>query len=150
MENETTFDSDVSTDNSETYSDADIANALDDSVEEPETQTDEGNEKSADASDDNADATQSNMDNTDENQCPEKFRNEDGTVNVDNLLKSYKELEPLVNEKSNWEKERADLEQYKKQVEEMQNQREQEARNAGFNSVQDMEFKYGVAAFEAN
>ena len=42
-------------------------------------------------------------------EIPEKFRNKDGTANLSSLIKSYKELEPLINEKALWTKEKAAL-----------------------------------------
>ena len=38
---------------------------------------------------------------------PTKFLNKDGSTNISSLVKSYKELEPLMNEKSHWVKEKA-------------------------------------------
>ena len=40
---------------------------------------------------------------------PVKFRNKDGSANVASLLKSYKSLEPLINEKAKWVKEKENL-----------------------------------------
>ncbi len=40
---------------------------------------------------------------------PQKFRNKDGSANVSALLKSYKALEPLINEKAKWTKEKDSL-----------------------------------------
>lgn len=91
-------------------------------------------------------------DNTEE--CPVKFKNEDGSVNVDSLLKSYKEIEHLVNEKSVWQKERAELLESKEKLEQMTkeiNERnEEKARNAGYESAEDMQHSYDVAYVEAN
>ena len=42
-------------------------------------------------------------------EIPEKFKNKDGSVNLDSLIKSYKELEPLINEKAQWAKEKESL-----------------------------------------
>lgn len=47
---------------------------------------------------------------TNDSQAPEipnKFLNKDGSTNISSLVKSYKELEPLLNEKANWVKEKA-------------------------------------------
>lgn len=41
---------------------------------------------------------------------PEKFKNKDGSPNIQALLKSYKELEPLINEKADWIKDKTELE----------------------------------------
>ncbi len=39
-------------------------------------------------------------------EIPEKFKNKDGSLNQSALIKSYKELEPLINEKALWVKEK--------------------------------------------
>lgn len=82
--------------------------------------------------------------------CPDKFKNEDGSINIENLAKSYKELEPLLNQKSAWEKEKAELLKYKEQFDAFQKQQEQNAQQAGFNSALDMQQSYQVAQYEAN
>lgn len=87
-------------------------------------------------------------DNTEK--CPVKFQNEDGTVNVDNLLKSYKELEPLVNEKNSWQKERAELLKAKETLDSINKEKEQKAIEAGYESAEDMQFVYDLAYTEAN
>ena len=46
-----------------------------------------------------------------EEEIPQKFRNKDGSANVSALLKSYKALEPLINEKAKWTKEKESLTQ---------------------------------------
>lgn len=82
--------------------------------------------------------------------CPAKFKNEDGSVNIKNLAKSYTELEPLLNEKATWEKEKAELLKYKEQLNSIQQRNEENARSAGFNSALDMQQSYQVAQFEAS
>lgn len=82
--------------------------------------------------------------------CPEKFKNKDGSVNVENVLKSYKEIEPLVQAKADWEKERAELLEAKKQLDSINQQKDEQARQAGYDSLQDMEQTYTIAAIEAN
>lgn len=42
-------------------------------------------------------------------EIPIKFKNKDGSANIQSLVKSYKELEPLINEKANWTKEKEHL-----------------------------------------
>ena len=44
-------------------------------------------------------------------EIPKKFRNKDGSANISALLKSYKALEPLINEKAKWTKEKETLTQ---------------------------------------
>lgn len=89
-----------------------------------------------------------NEDNTIE--CPDKFKNEDGSINVQNLLKSYIGLEPILNERANWEKEKAELLETKEQFNQLQKQFEANAKQAGFNSALDMQQSYQLARFEAN
>lgn len=145
MSEETTFNSDNgAADNSEAYSDADIASALG-YDEEPETNDEDGDKPQEDApevQDDKKEDAQPE-DNT-QIEYPDKFKKEDGTPDVERMFKSYSELESY---KTKLEQERADL---NKQIEEMNQQREQQARDAGFNSVEDMQYVYGVASFEAN
>ena len=143
MENENTTTVDT-TDNSETYTDADISAALDDANEPQGEPTDDN--KDAPVTDDKAGEPEETKDNT-QIEYPDKFKKEDGTVDVERIFKSYSELESY---KSKLEQERAELNKYKEQVEEMQKKREEEARNAGFNSAEDMQYMYQVAAFEAN
>jgi hypothetical protein len=83
-------------------------------------------------------------------ECPEKFKNEDGSINIKNLIKSYTGLEPLINQKSSWEKERAELLKYKERLEALDKQKEDNAKQAGFNSALDMQQTYEVAQYEAN
>lgn len=47
--------------------------------------------------------------NFDINEIPTKFLDKNGSINLSALSKSYKELEPLINEKAQWEKERKDF-----------------------------------------
>lgn len=82
--------------------------------------------------------------------CPEKFINKDGSVNIENLINSYKGLEPLLNERANWDKERADYLKLKEQVKAQEQARENEARQAGFNSAQEMTQAKEIATLEAN
>ena len=137
--------------NEQEYSKEEILSAL----EEP---TDDSGlaEKTTGEDDKPAEKQPTSQDNTqsasseDKNECPEKFRNEDGTANVEKILKSYKELEPLINQKAQWEKERAELLPFKEQVEKQQQQYAESARQQGFNSVQDMEQNYELASLTAN
>ena len=82
---------------------------------EPETKTNEAVNKADDSQD---------------FEIPSKFRNKDGSTNLSSLVKSYKELEPLVNEKANWVKERELL---KGRLTEFQNQ--QLSKNPGFSTI---------------
>jgi hypothetical protein len=83
-------------------------------------------------------------------ECPDKFKNQDGTPNWANVLKSYKELEPLIQEKATWTKERAELLKAKDKLDEINRLNEQNAKNAGYDSVEDMQQKLEVANVEVN
>jgi len=122
--------------------DEQIAKALD----EPETSTQDNKEEET-AQPPKTEEPQE--DNT--VKCPDKFKNKDGSVNIDKVLKSYTELESHNStEKSNWEKERADLLKVKEQYEALQKVQEQNAKNAGYNSALDMKQSYEIASIEAN
>lgn len=143
MENEvSTNTAATSSDNSELSFEEQLDRAFD---EPDETQPEETQEPAEGKQEPNAKTE--NKDNSID--CPDKFKNEDGSINITNLAKSYKELEPLVNEKSAWEKEKAELLEYKKQLEAINQQREQNAQQAGFDSALDMQQSYQVAQFEA-
>lgn len=141
MEENTNVTTSETTDNSYvTYTDAEISDALGYDNEEPvETETPKET-----TTDDTVETP--TQDNT-QTEYPDKFKKEDGSVDVDRMFKSYSELESY---KSKLEQERAELNKYKEQVEQMQQEREQQAQQAGFNSAEDMQHKYEVAAFEAN
>ena len=85
-----------------------------------------------------AEVTKVNSENPVENSndsdltIPDKFKNEDGTINQNALLKSYLQLEPLVNEKSELLKQKAELEEKARFAEQLQNEREILAKNLGF------------------
>ncbi len=140
MDNELDTSVQESTDNSSENTanlDEQIEQVLDEPVNEDKQANEEPEEKLLD-----------NQDNIIE--CPDKFKNEDGTINVKNLAKSYKELEPLLNQKNTWEKERAELLKAKEQLDAINKQQEENAKSAGFNSALDMQQRYEVARFEAN
>lgn len=133
----------TSSDNSELSLDEQIDKALSE-PDETETETVEP----TDGKQQEPEVKQETKDNSID--CPDKFKNEDGSINIENLAKSYKELEPLLNQKSTWEKEKAELLEYKKQFDAIQQQREQNAQQAGFDSALDMQQSYQVAQYEAN
>lgn len=139
MENEvSTNTAATSSDNSELSFEEQLDRAFDEPDEtKPETEEPAEGKQEPEAKDNSID-------------CPDKFKNEDGSINIENLAKSYKALEPLVNEKSAWEKEKAELLEYKKQLEAINQQREQNAQQAGFDSALDMQQSYQVAQYEAN
>lgn len=130
----------VTQDNSQESLEAEIAKVLDEPEENTSETTQEGQE---DPSNDGP------KDNT--IQCPEKFKNKDGSVNVENLVKSYTELESSSSQqKASWEKEKAELQKAKEQLDAYHKQQEEQARQAGFNSQQDMQNMYELISTEAN
>lgn len=120
-----------------------IAKCLDEpdenTPEEPEqTQEDVSNEEPIDSKDNTI-------------KCPEKFMNKDGSINVENLVKSYTELESNSSQqKASWEKEKAELQKAKEQLDAFNKQQEEQARRAGFSSQQDMQNAYELVNTEAN
>lgn len=83
--------------------------------------------------------------------CPDKFKKEDGTADLEKVLKSYKELESNSSKKeAEWQKERAELLKFKEQQEAANKVREEQARAAGYESLQDMNQVYEIASLEAN
>lgn len=133
----------TTTDNSSSaeYSQEDIAKALD----EPETINNEENQptKQTELKDEPKDNVHS--------ECPDKFKNEDGSVNIANLLKSYKELESNSSKKeTDWQKERADLLKVKEEYDKLTENQMQYAKNSGYDSIEDMQQVYEIAALEAN
>lgn len=78
-------------------------------------------------------------------QCPEEFLNQDGTIKIDDLIKSYNELQVLGQQKEEWEKEKTDLQ---KQVEYAKQLREQalfEAQNLGYQTPEEYAFVLQIA-----
>ena len=134
------------TDNSasEPSLDEQIAKALE---EEPEQPNEDPTEAPTDAPTEAP--TETPKDNI-QDECPEKFKNKDGSIDVQKLAKSYKELEPLVNQKAELEKTNAELLKYKEQVEKEEKQRQEQAQKAGYNSAEDMQLEYEIANFTAN
>ena len=88
---------------------------------------------------------------------PEKFLKEDGTPDYERMAKSYLELEPLVNEKAQWSKEKIDLEQKAQLADNYKQQQDVMAKNLGFENYQALEqhqnqlnFNTQMAKYEAN
>ena len=131
----------TSTDNSEVTTEQ-ILEAL-----EPESD-DQPQDNNVDAEDEKQEplnAQEEQPDNTED--VPEKFRNADGKADINKVLQSYKELESY---KSKLEKERADLLKIKEQADKEAQAKEQQARDAGYESVLDMQQKHEIAFIEAN
>lgn len=146
MENEQTTVETADNSSASEISQEDIMSVLD----EPEGNVENAKSEPEDT-DNSAEENESSKDNTQQqNEYPTKFKNEDGTINYDNLLKSYKELEPLLSQKAQWEKERAELLPYKEQYEKYTQQQEEAAKQQGFDSALDMEQQYALVSLEAN
>lgn len=126
-------------DNSSSYSDSDIMNALDEPNEDTNTDIEDGEPVEL----------QEEKDNT-YDECPDKFKNQDGTPNWSNVLKSYKELESNSSRKeAEWQKERAELLEHKKRLDEIDRIAEENAKNSGYESLHDLTDALTVARTEA-
>lgn len=145
MPEEITTSTSTEADNSDL--DAQIAAAFD---EEPATTEDEKTEDGDQVSDQVSDqVTEDKSDNTIE--VPEKFKGKDGNIDVNNLLKSYKELESFSSQKeAKWQEERAELQKAKDELDRQAQAREQQAQAQGFESALDMEQQYALINLEAN
>ena len=137
-------------DNTSDNSDLSLDEQIEQALKEPEESTESTTEEPGEDGKQEPPAQEKKEDQENSINCPDKFKNEDGSINVKNLAKSYGELEHLLTEKSAWEKERAELLEYKKQFDAQQQQYEDSARQAGFDSALDMQQAYQVAQFEAN
>ena len=81
--------------------------------------------------------------------CPSEFLKEDGSVDVSNLLKSYNEIVPLVAQKSDWEKEKAELEKQVNFARNLQNQQLEQAQSDDYQDTDDMRLVREVAKAQA-
>ena len=139
-------------DNSSSF-EQEVSDILDGKAEEPagdtkaDTESDEVNVSEEDTQDSTPTPTEEQKQ---ELKVPEKFKNPDGSVNVENLLKAYTSAEPLFNQKAAWEKERAQLLEKAKLADELQQQQQQAANSKGYNTYDDMQMAYNIAALEAN
>ena len=130
------------TDNSSSaeISQEEISRLLDEPVQTEDTKAEEGEQKK--------EVFEEQKDNTIE--CPDKFKNKDGSPNIANILKSYKELEPLLAQKKAWEEERAGLLKSKEELDAINRQKEQDAIDSGYSSLQDMNQKKEIAKIEVS
>ena len=119
-----------------------VAKVLDD---EPAEESEEPKEEP----EEQEEAPKVEQDNTPD-ECPDKFKDKDGKVDVNKLAKSYKELEPLLAEKSNWVKERAELLEYKKIIEQQREENERRAQEQGYASATEKEYSDALINLEAN
>lgn len=82
---------------------------------------------------------------------PDKFKDKDGNVNLENLLKSYTALEQKQStDSANWQKERAELLKSKEQLDEINRLKEENAKKAGYASALEMTQSQEITNFEAN
>ena len=86
----------------------------------------------------------------DKPQIPEQFLNQDGTVNVDDLLKSYKELQPLADEKAKWEQEKNELQKQADYAKQLQDAAQLEAQNLGYRNTEEYALITEIAGATAN
>lgn len=73
----------------------------------------------------------------DKPQIPEQFLNQDGSVNVDDLLKSYNELQPLADEKEKWEQEKTELQKQADYAKQIQEQALAQVQNLGYRDTEE-------------
>ncbi len=137
-----TSSTDTVTDNSN--NDNNLEEQIIQALDEPENKQESDKKETAEA----VKNEEQNQDNI--IKCPEKFKNKDGSINLENLLKSYTEVEPLVQEKAAWEKERAELLKAKEELDNINKLQTEQAKQAGYDSFQDMQEIYSTALLEAN
>lgn len=80
----------------------------------------------------------------------EKFLKEDGTFDLENLLKSYDELEPLLDEKNQWEKEKAEFQKQSDYFKQIQNQQQAQIIQAGYDNPKEYEIALEVANVQSS
>ncbi len=112
--------------------------SLDEQIDGILENSDSSTEENLD-NEDNSDVNTENNDNTEENkpQIPEEFLNQDGTVKIEDLVKSYNELQPLANEKAKWEKEKEELQKQADYAKQIQEQAQYEAQNLGYRNTEE-------------
>ena len=86
----------------------------------------------------------------DKPQIPEQFLNQDGTVNVDDLLKSYNELQPLAEEKAKLEQEKTELQKQADYAKQLQDAAQLEAQNLGYRNTEEYALITEIAGATAN
>lgn len=143
MEENTTTAVETADNSQEADLDTQISEALDEPAEQ------DGNDTATESNDPVETQKEDVKDNI--SQCPDKFKNKDGSVDVEKLSKSYSELEKLrSSEQTKWQEERAELLKAKEQLDNLNKLKEDNAKNAGFNSAQEMQQAYDIVNFEAN
>ena len=139
----------MSEENLSTGQDVSLDEQIEDILDEP--QTNDGAEETTDET--SEPETKENTDSEkvdDKPQLPEEFLNQDGTVKVDDLIKSYNELQPLLNQKEQWEQEKAELQQQADYAKQLQEQAQIEAENLGYKNPEEYAFITEIANAQAN
>lgn len=142
MQMSTIEDTSTTVDNStESYTEEQISDAFDQLDQEPTEEVE--------TTDNEGQGEQPTQEAKSEVQIDKRFLDKDGNVNTENLYKSYRELEPLINQKSQWEKEKAELLEKANKYDEIQKQQDEVARQKGYESNEDLEFNKDLALREA-
>ncbi len=108
------------------------------------------NTEVTDTPEDNPEGQETTETTEDKPQIPEQFLNQDGTVNVDDLLKSYNELQPLADEKAKWEQERTELQKQAEYAKQIQEQALLQAQNLGYQNTEEYALVTKIAETTAN
>ena len=108
------------------------------------------NTEVTDTPEDNPASEETTETTEDKPQIPEQFLNQDGTVNVDDLLKSYNELQPLAEEKTKWEQEKSELQKQADYAKQIQEQALLQAQNLGYQNTEEYALITEIAGATAN
>lgn len=108
------------------------------------------NTEVTDTPEDNPEGQETTENTEDKPQIPEQFLNQDGTVNVDDLLKSYNELQPLADEKAKWEQEKTELQKQADYAKQIQEQALLQAQNLGYQNTEEYALITEIAGATAN
>lgn len=108
------------------------------------------NSEVTDTPEDNTEGQETTETTEDKPQIPEQFLNQDGTVNVDDLLKSYNELQPLAYEKAKWEQEKTELQKQADYAKQLQESAQLEAQNLGYRNTEEYALITEIAGATAN
>lgn len=108
------------------------------------------NSEVTDTPEDNTEGQETTETTEDKPQIPEQFLNQDGTVNVDDLLKSYNELQPLADEKAKWEQEKTELQKQADYAKQIQEQALLQAQNLGYQNTEEYALITEIAGATAN
>lgn len=98
----------------------------------------------------NSSEGQAIADSPDNVDYPKEFLKTDGSLDIENLLKSYQELRSLADEKANWEKEKEVLQQQAERSKQLEAQQQAFVEQSGFQSQEDMQLVMEIANAQAN